>query len=200
MDSPNWPKSNWPKSTKSKKPGLAKVELAQVEHPPPGPVPADAPTPDRPKFRAFFTVSRHQFRSFCLSLCVFSWNYDGFFEGREPSKCTFGLGYPVKPGGTPKFNEKTPRQTQKGEMAGEGKKKRNFGRSGGRCQNNAKPGTSGAPNCRPPLPRFRVWFGVGYNNKTTQQQHNNNTRKIGQNRKTLKLAKVGLAKVGHDRL
>ena len=38
------------------------------------------------------------------------------------------------------------------------------------------------------------------NNTTTPQQHhiNNNTRKIRQNTKTLKLAKVGLAKVGHD--
>ena len=51
-----------------------------------------------------------------------------------------------------------------------------------------------------------VWVSWGWaqqhtttNNNTTQQHHNNNnTRKCRQNTKTLKLAKVGLAKVGQD--
>ena len=38
-----------------------------------------------PKFRAFFSLSRPQFRSFCLSLGVFSWNFRGVFEAPGPS-------------------------------------------------------------------------------------------------------------------
>ena len=62
------------------------------------PPPPDPPPRDRPKFRAFFSLSRHQFRFFSLSLCVFSLNFGGFCEDRDPQLCTFGLsGCGVKP-------------------------------------------------------------------------------------------------------
>ena len=51
-----------------------------------------------PKFRLFFSLSRSPFPLFFLSLGVFSWNFDGVFEGRDPEMCTFGLsGCHVKP-------------------------------------------------------------------------------------------------------
>ena len=57
---------------------------------------AGPPPPDRPKFR-FFSLSRHYFHSFFL-LGVFSWNFGGVIEGRDPQLCTFGLtGCRVKP-------------------------------------------------------------------------------------------------------
>ena len=46
---------------------------------------------DRPKFCSFFSLSRRKFRSFLPSLGVFSWNFGGVFEGRNPQMCTFGL-------------------------------------------------------------------------------------------------------------
>ena len=57
-----------------------------LDHPAP-----DSPPPDRPNFRSFFSVSRHHFRSSSLSLCVFSLNFGGFGEDRDPQMCTFGL-------------------------------------------------------------------------------------------------------------
>ena len=38
-----------------------------------------------PKFRAFFSLSRHKIRSFCVSLGVFSWNFSGVLEAPGPS-------------------------------------------------------------------------------------------------------------------
>ena len=40
---------------------------------------------------ALFFLSRSHFRSFCVSLGVFSWNFGGVFEGRGPEMCTFGV-------------------------------------------------------------------------------------------------------------
>ena len=50
-------------------------------------------------FALFFSLSRLHFRYFSLSLGeVFSWNFGGVFEGRDPQMCTFGLsGCRVKP-------------------------------------------------------------------------------------------------------
>ena len=45
-----------------------------------GPPAPDPLPPDRPTFRSFFSSP---VRSFCLSL-VFSWNFGGVFEGRDP--------------------------------------------------------------------------------------------------------------------
>ena len=107
------------------------------------PPPPDRPPPDRPKFRSFFSLSRRKIRSFLPSLGVFSLNFGGVFEDRDPEMCTFGLsGCRVKPrrphqtgppglahdsprtpnvhiSGSrssktpPKFNEKTPREGRK---------------------------------------------------------------------------------------
>ena len=111
---------------------------------------------DRPKCRSFFSLSRRTIRSFLSSLGVFSLNFGGVFEGRDPQMCTFGLsGCCVKPqrlrgrrGFTrqpenskrahlsvpalqtpPKFNEKTPREGRKERMLRREreKKARNFG-------------------------------------------------------------------------
>ena len=51
--------------------------------------PPDHPPPDCPNFRYFFPLPP-PFRSF-LSLGVFSWNFGGVFEGRDPQMRTFGL-------------------------------------------------------------------------------------------------------------
>ena len=119
-----------------------------------------APKGAGPKLSRFFSPLPPHFRSFCLSLGVFSWNFGGVFEGRRTQMCTFGvLGLSCevpaapKPSGfhtttrepkrahlratpqqtPPKFNEKTPRERQKErKWGGRGEKKeRNFGRSGG---------------------------------------------------------------------
>ena len=65
---------------------------------PPTLPPPQPPPPDRPKFRSFFSLSRHNFRSFfCLSLGV-SWKFWWCLKRRDPQMCTFGLtGCRVKP-------------------------------------------------------------------------------------------------------
>ena len=144
-----------------------------------------APKGGAPKSSLFFFPFPPPFRSFCLSLGVFSLNFGGVST-------------------PPKFNEKTPRERQKERNGGrEGKKKSEIlggPAEGGPAEGGpgkSKPATTTTTTPNPeqvgprragPLSqaRFRVW--VGHNN--TQQQ------KLA---KTLKLAKVGLAKVGHDR-
>ena len=128
-----------------------------LDRPSPGPpFPWTALPLDRPKFSLFFSLSRRKIRSFLPSLGVFSLNFGGVFEGRDPQMCTFGLsGCRVEPrrlGGRwgftrqsenskrahlsvpalqtpPKFHEKTPRERRKEQnfVAGQGKKARNFG-------------------------------------------------------------------------
>ena len=111
-----------------------------------------------PKISRFFSVSRSHFRSFCLSLGVFSWFFGGVWKRRGSQMFTFGVlglsceapAAPKPPGfhtttrgpkrahfsfpgfkNTTKFHEKTPERREKNEMVtGEGKKKRNFGRRG----------------------------------------------------------------------
>ena len=70
-----------------------------LDRPSPGPpFPWTALPLDRPKFRSFFSLSRRKIRSFLPSLGVFSLNFGGVFEGRDPQMCTFGLsGCRVKP-------------------------------------------------------------------------------------------------------
>ena len=126
------------------------------DRPSPGPpfprttLPQDRPPPDRPppdKFRSFFSLSRRKIRSFLPSLGVFSWNFGGVFEDRDPQMCTFGaLGLscetPAAPPDRaaenskrahlsapalqtpPKFHEKTSQREKKRTNfpAGEGKK------------------------------------------------------------------------------
>ena len=58
-------------------------------------LPLDRPSPGPP---SFFTLSRRKIRSFLPFLGVFSLNFGGVFEGRDPHMCTFGLsGCRVKP-------------------------------------------------------------------------------------------------------
>ena len=64
----------------------------------------DRPSRDRPSREPpknslfFFFLLRRKIRSFLPSLGVFSWNFGGVFEGRDPQMCTFGLsGCCVKP-------------------------------------------------------------------------------------------------------
>ena len=54
------------------------------DHPTPDSPPPDPPPPDRQKFRFLFFPLPPQFRSFCVSLGVFSWNFDGVFEAPGP--------------------------------------------------------------------------------------------------------------------
>ena len=53
------------------------------------PPPQDRPPPNRPKFRSFFSLSRRKFHSFFSLWGVFSLNFGGVFEGRDPQMCTF---------------------------------------------------------------------------------------------------------------
>ena len=58
----------------------------------------DRPCPGPPKISLFFSLSRRKIRSFLPSLGVFSLNFGGVSEGRDPQMCTFGLsGCRVKP-------------------------------------------------------------------------------------------------------
>ena len=142
-----------------------------------------------PKISRFFFPFPPPFRCFCVSLGVFSWNFGGVLKRRCPQMCTFGVlrlscaspGGPVwwsagishddtespnvhfggpRPSKTPpKFNEKTPRETQKQRNGGgKGKKKSEILGGGGSREvqtsnnhnhNNAKPRTSGAPPALP---------------------------------------------------
>ena len=107
-----------------------------------GPPSAGPPSAGPPKISLFFFPFPPPFRSFCVSLGVFSLNFGGVFEGQNPKMCTFGLsGCRVKPRRPhqtgppglahdsprlqtctfegsrasktpPKFHEKTPRETQ----------------------------------------------------------------------------------------
>ena len=44
-----------------------------------------------PKFRAFLFPFPPPFRSFCVSLGVFSWNFGGVWKRRGRQMCTFGV-------------------------------------------------------------------------------------------------------------
>ena len=68
--------------------GLDSPGPACVRPPSAGP---PTPPPDRPKFRFFFPSPALIFRYFSLSLGVFSWNFGGVFEGRDPLMSTFGV-------------------------------------------------------------------------------------------------------------
>ena len=104
---------------------------------------AGPPSSGQPKISLFFFLPLpHHFCSFCLSLDVFSLNFGGVFEGRNPKMCTFGVlgrrGFTRQPENskrahlralalhTPsKFHEKTTRERQKEQKwGGRGKKKR----------------------------------------------------------------------------
>ena len=95
---------------------------------------------------ALFSLSRPQFRSFCLSLSVFSWNFGGVGNATWPQRVWLGQKKNLAPKGDspraqlgtfqgpglqkpPKFHERTPRERRKKDNCGwRGKKERNFGR------------------------------------------------------------------------
>ena len=63
-----------------------------------GPSSAGPPSAGPPKISLFFFPFPPPFRSFGISLGVFSLNFGGFCEDRDPHMCTFGLsGCRVKP-------------------------------------------------------------------------------------------------------
>ena len=70
-----------------------------LDHPPPDTPPPDTPPPDRPKFRAFFFRLPSPIRSFCLSLCVFSLNFGGICEDRDPCALLGSRAVVGNPGG-----------------------------------------------------------------------------------------------------
>ena len=75
---------NWPKSK------LAEVEIGRTRKKKLAEVEIGRSRP-RSKFRTFLSHSLHNFRSFSLSLCVFSLNFGGFCEDRDPQMCTYEL-------------------------------------------------------------------------------------------------------------
>ena len=95
-----------------------------------GPPCAGPPPPDRPKFRSFFSLSRHHFVLFFLSHCVFSLNFGGFCEDQDPQMCTFGLSKrahvrpPALPNTTKKPREDPQRETKRAKMGQETEKKK----------------------------------------------------------------------------
>ena len=103
---------------------------------------------------------------------VFSSNFGGVFEGRNPQICTFGLsGCRVKPA-TKIPREHTQRDTKRAKRCREREKTRNFGRTGG-C----------------------LFFCVFFFHLVVLLFD-----RKSQKTETLKLAKVGLAKVGQLKL
>ena len=81
-----------------------------------------------PKFFPYPTP-HHNFHFFFPLLGVFSWNFGGVFEGREPqmwsSRFVKPRGLPSCRGFTPRFHEKTPREKKRTKMvSGDRKKKR----------------------------------------------------------------------------
>ena len=92
--------------------------LAPPGTPPAGGPPSAAgpPPPDPPKCRSLFPSPAPIFALFSLSLGLFSLNFGGVFEGRDPQMCTFALsGCRVKP-----------RRPLAKMGAGEGKKRENL--------------------------------------------------------------------------
>ena len=62
-----------------------------LDRPSPGPPFPWTALPGPSKISLFFPLSRRKIRSFLPSLGVFSLNFGGVFEGRDPQMCTFGL-------------------------------------------------------------------------------------------------------------
>ena len=65
------------------------LTCVSVDHQTPDPPPQDPPLRRTAQNFAHFFPLPSPFRSFCLSLEVFSLNF-GVFEGRDPQMCTFG--------------------------------------------------------------------------------------------------------------
>ena len=135
-------------------------------HPRSGGPKGGGPKGGGPTFRAFFSLSRHNFLSFLLSLGVFSWNFGGVFERRDPQMCTFGLSdcrvktrrlgvrgsthENLEHRNTTKIPREDPKKRKK-IVAGEGEKKSEI--LGGPGEGRSWEGRfSGAPNMTKPKP------------------------------------------------
>ena len=88
---------------------------------------------DRPQIRLFPSPAPIFFLS-SLTLEVFSWNFGGVFEGRDPPMCTFGLSkrahlrVPALQKHHQNSTRRPPEKERKNENGcGKGKNKRNFG-------------------------------------------------------------------------
>ena len=180
------------------------------------------PAPDHPKSLSFF-LSRPYFRSFCLSLGVFSLNFGGVFEGWDPQMCTFGLsGCRVKPRRgftrqpknskrahlmvptlqTPlKFHENTLRETQTKMDVGKGKKKNAKFWASHPSLSHLRSPTLQSPTFRGPTlrgptlrgPALRVTIFSGFGLHPLGHHHDTHRDRNG-------LAKNGLAKIGQIRM
>ena len=148
-----------------------------------------------PKISRFFFPFPPPFRSHCVSLGVFSWNFGGVLKRRSPQMCTFGVLGLVGPPGfhttarepkrahfrvpafktPPKFNEKTPKRGRNNEHLWweKGKKERNFGRSGG--------GRSGGGRSGGGQSGGRRSGGVQTHNHNKTEPHNNNNNNSNTN-------------------
>ena len=173
-------------------------------------------------FRVVFSVSRPHFRSFCLSLGVFSWFFGGVWWCGDHHMCTFGvLGLSCEAQAVPKppwfhtttrepksahlrvpvftkttknsTRRHTVREIQSENGGGRGKKERNFGWSGGKG--------SGGRGSGKPQPQQQTT----HNNtpQHTQQQHKQLFQKQHRTTPTptptpttTQLAESGLAKIG----
>ena len=62
-----------------------------ADHPAPDPLRWTTPRLTAQNFALFFLLLPLHFRSFCLSLGVFSVNFGGVFEGRDRHMCTLGV-------------------------------------------------------------------------------------------------------------
>ena len=183
--------------------------------------PPDRPPPDRPKFHSLFSLSRRKICSFLPSLGVFSLNFGGVFEDRDPQMCTLGLSgcrvKPRRPGlartRQPENSKRTferpgrfkhhqnstrrpPEREEKNEFCGgTGKKKaRNFGAPTFRGHTLRPPHPSNS-HLSPPTRQLKT-HRKNLNKKFQKTQTiNSEKQKSLHTTKTSTLAKVGLAKV-----
>ena len=193
-----------------------------AKHPCVGPPPPDPHPLDSPKFRSFFPSPAPSFALF-VSHCVFSWFFLVGLSCEAPAAQTCTI---EGPGASKNHQNSTRRHTvrnKKSEIGGGRRKKtRNFGKSSGSgsAGRGSGGGGSGArwskPITTPPTPTTTTTtnnthepYSQTTNNHKKQQTHRKHTNTnnytqhhtIAQQYRHNKngLAKIGLAKVGHNR-
>ena len=190
-----------------------------LDHLPPDPPSTGPPSAGPPKISFFFFTIPPPFRCFCVSL-VFSLNFGGVFEGRNPEMCTFGLsGCRVKPrrphqtgplegSGTSNSTRRPPERDRNNEtVAGKGRKKREILGPPPFGAPPSGPHPSGPTLSGPTLSGPHPFGAPPFRGPTLSGPHPSGPHPSGPHPsgphpsgapmgKTLKLAKVGLAKVG----